>query len=114
MQFGTCEDEVQLYLDARYICSCESTWSLYVFHMHEESPPVVRLQVYLPGEDLISWNEDEAPDLVLPRLRLGADSEPQPSRVYAEPSRDSWSQLESTLSRLSQFGGTKNCKYNVD
>jgi len=30
--------------------------------MHEESPAVMRLQVHLEGEDLISWNEDEAPD----------------------------------------------------
>ena len=29
--------------------------------MHEESPSVTRLQVHLEGEDLISWNEDEAP-----------------------------------------------------
>ena len=29
--------------------------------MHEESPGVTRLQVHLEGEDLISWNEDEAP-----------------------------------------------------
>ena len=62
MQFGTCQDEVKLYLDARYICSCESCWCLYEFKMHEESPSVMRLQVHLEGEDLISWNEDEAPD----------------------------------------------------
>jgi len=62
MQFGTCEDEVQLYLDARYISACEASWRLYEFNMHEESPAVMRLQVHLEGEDLISWNEDEAPD----------------------------------------------------
>jgi hypothetical protein len=62
MQFGTCEDEAKLYLDARYLSSCESSWRLYEFHMHEESPGVTRLQVHLAGEDLISWNEDEAPD----------------------------------------------------
>ena len=61
MQFGTCNDEVQLYLDARYIAACEGTWCLYQFRMHEESPAVLRLQIHLPGEDLISWNEDEAP-----------------------------------------------------
>ena len=62
MQFGTCEDEVQLYLDARYISACEASWRLYEFNMHEESPAVMCLQVHLEGEDLISWNEDEAPD----------------------------------------------------
>ena len=62
MQFGTCEDEVKLYLDAHYICSCEGCWHLYEFNMHEESPSVMCLQVHLEGEDLITWNEDEAPD----------------------------------------------------
>jgi hypothetical protein len=62
MQFGTCQDEAQLYLDARYLSGCESCWRLYEFHMHEESPSVTRLQVHLEGEDLISWDEDEAPD----------------------------------------------------
>jgi len=62
MQFGTCQDEVQLYLDARYISSCESGWRIYEFHMHEESPSVKRLQVHVEGEDLISWDEEQAPD----------------------------------------------------
>jgi len=30
--------------------------------MHEESPSVTHLQVHLKGEDLISWDKDEAPD----------------------------------------------------
>jgi len=62
MQFGTCQDEAQLYLDARYLSGCESGWHIYEFHMHEESPSVTRLQVHLEGEDLIFWDEDEAPD----------------------------------------------------
>ena len=63
MQFGTCQDEVQLYLDARYISACEAAWRLFSFTMHEESPAVMRLKVHLEGEDLISWNEDQAPDV---------------------------------------------------
>jgi hypothetical protein len=54
MQFGTCEDEVKQYLDARYISSYESSWHLYEFNMHEESPAVMCLQVYLEGKDMIS------------------------------------------------------------
>jgi hypothetical protein len=33
MQFGRCTDEVQLYLDARYISSCEAIWHLFLFHI---------------------------------------------------------------------------------
>ena len=63
MQFGTCQDEVQLYLDARYISACEAAWRLFSFTMHQEYPAVMWLKVHLEGEDLISWNEDQAQDV---------------------------------------------------
>ena len=63
MEFGTCQDEVQLYLDARYISACEAAWRLFSFNMHQEFPAVMRLKVHLEGEDLISWNEDQAQDV---------------------------------------------------
>jgi len=31
--------------------------------MHEEHPNIVRLQVHLPNQQLITWNEDETPDV---------------------------------------------------
>ena len=31
--------------------------------MHEESPNIVWLQVHLPNQQLITWNEDNAPDI---------------------------------------------------
>jgi len=61
MEFGTCQDEIKLYLDSRYVSACESLWRLYQFKMHEESPNIVRLQVHLPNQQLITWNEDETP-----------------------------------------------------
>jgi hypothetical protein len=63
MEFGRCQDEVKLYLDSRYISACEGLWRLYEFFMHEESPNIVRLQVHLPNQQLITWNEDNAPDV---------------------------------------------------
>ena len=33
------------------------------FSMHEESPNIVQLQVHLPNQQLITWNEDNAPDI---------------------------------------------------
>ena len=62
MQFGTCQNEVQLYLDARYISSYESGWRIYKFHMHKESPNVRHLQVHVEKENLISWDEEQTPD----------------------------------------------------
>ena len=38
------------------------SWSVH-FHMHQEYPNVVRLQVHLPNQQLIMWGEHVAPDL---------------------------------------------------
>ena len=58
MQFGRCQDEVQQYLDARYISSCEALWRLYLFHMQEQVPNVVRLQVHLENQQAVVYNPD--------------------------------------------------------
>jgi hypothetical protein len=58
MQFGTCNDEVKQYLDARYVSACESIWRLFHFLMHCAFPNVVRLQVHLPGQQYVTWNEN--------------------------------------------------------
>src|SRR6266404_4821023 len=47
MEFGTCVDEISLYLDSRYISSCEACWHLYFFEMHDHEPSVVCLTVHL-------------------------------------------------------------------
>src|SRR6266511_5057601 len=63
MEFGNCEDEVKMYLDARYVSACESGWRLYHFWMHEEKPAVVRLQVHTENEQLVTWNNEVAENL---------------------------------------------------
>jgi hypothetical protein len=63
MEFGTCQDEVKQYLDAPYVSACEALWRIHHFHMHEEYPAVVRLQIHLPNQQLISWDEHVAPNL---------------------------------------------------
>jgi len=56
MQFGRCIDEVKLYLDARYISSCEATWRLFHFYMQKQVPHVIRLQVHLPQEQSVVFD----------------------------------------------------------
>ncbi len=63
LEFGRSEDEVKMYLDARYVSACESVWRIFEFWMHEEKPAVYRLQVHLPNEQTITWDEDRAPNL---------------------------------------------------
>src|SRR6266581_7876885 len=63
MQFGRCQDEVKQYLDARYVSSCEALWRLYLFHMQEQVPNVVRLQVHLCNQQAVIFNPDEDGDM---------------------------------------------------
>jgi hypothetical protein len=63
MEFGTCTDEVKLYLDVCYISSCEAHWRLYLFNMQEHVPNVVRLQVHLPDEQAVVWNAEQEGNL---------------------------------------------------
>jgi len=63
MQFGRSIDEIKLYLDARYISSCEAMWHLYLFDMQEHIPAVVRLQVHLPNEQPIIYRAEEHLDM---------------------------------------------------
>jgi Helitron helicase-like domain at N-terminus len=63
MEFGTCENEVKLYLDSRYISACEAIWRLYHFQMHDEFPNVIRLQIHLPQQQMITWNAETVANL---------------------------------------------------
>ena len=58
MGFGESVDEVQMYLDSRYVSSCEALWRIYQFSMHEEKPNIVRLQVHLLNQQTLVWNSD--------------------------------------------------------
>ena len=41
MGFGQTQDEIQQYLEARYVSASEATWRLFQYQMHEEFPNVV-------------------------------------------------------------------------
>jgi hypothetical protein len=48
MEFGKCQDEIKLYLDARsYVSACEVFWHITQSIMHQELPHIVCLQVHL-------------------------------------------------------------------
>ena len=63
MEFGTCQDEIKLYLDSIYISAHEGIWRLFQFLMHEEFQNIVRLQIYLPNQQTVVWNENTTVDL---------------------------------------------------
>ncbi len=42
-----------------------SCWRIFSFRLHQEEPNVVRLQVHLPDEQLITYDENDSPEEVL-------------------------------------------------
>ncbi|XP_026384503.1 uncharacterized protein LOC113280072 [Papaver somniferum] len=49
-------DEIQQYIDARYIGPHEAVWSLIEYHLHEEYPAVQRLAIYLQNRQQFVYN----------------------------------------------------------
>jgi len=52
-------NEIQQYIDARYLSAAEGVDSLLSFKKHMEWPPVTRLIVHLPGQHNVIFNENE-------------------------------------------------------
>lgn len=65
MGFGTTQDEVKLYLDARYVSACEGAWRLFKLPLHHEFPHVERLQIHLPNEQSITFNPENNAENIL-------------------------------------------------
>jgi hypothetical protein len=63
MRFGQQQDEVQLYLDARWVGPPEAAWRIFHFSMHSEFPSVERLQVHEENMQYVTWNQSNEPDL---------------------------------------------------
>jgi hypothetical protein len=47
-------DEIKEYLECGYICELDSLWRLLGFDIHYHYPPVERLQVHLPLQNIQS------------------------------------------------------------
>jgi DNA replication protein DnaC len=60
-------NEIQRYLDGRYISASEAAHRIFEFDMHDQVPNVVRLQVHLPGQHLVIFDPEEDPAVLLGR-----------------------------------------------
>jgi hypothetical protein len=49
------DDEIQNFVDGRYVSGAEAAWRLYHFPMAETLPNVVRLQIHLEGEHTVVY-----------------------------------------------------------
>ncbi|CAN7018127.1 unnamed protein product, partial [Brassica oleracea var. botrytis] len=47
-------NEIQDYIEARYLSACESMWRTFAFHMHKRKPSVEKLIIHLEGEHNIT------------------------------------------------------------
>src|ERR1700753_642953 len=61
IEVGEQNDEIKQHLDAQYISASEAVWHLFCFSMHEEEPNIVCLQVHLPGEQAVIFNDGDNP-----------------------------------------------------
>ena len=52
-------DDIQRYLNCRYVTSVEATWRLFEFKMHDRSHAVMLLPVYLSGFREIVFNQQD-------------------------------------------------------
>ncbi|CAN6856169.1 unnamed protein product, partial [Brassica oleracea] len=47
-------NEIQDYIEARYLSACESMWRTFAFHIHKRKPSVEKLIIHLEGEHSIT------------------------------------------------------------
>ena len=61
-------DEIQRFIDSRYISAAEAAWRIFHFAIHRQVPNVVRLQVHLPGYHFVAFDPDEPQEQILARV----------------------------------------------
>ncbi|KAJ8481437.1 hypothetical protein ONZ45_g15318 [Pleurotus djamor] len=60
-------DEITSFLQGRYLAASEAVWRLLHYWVHDQEPSVIRLQVHLPGQHLVTYDPNEDPTAVLTR-----------------------------------------------
>ena len=68
MQVHSGDNEIKAYLDGRYLSPPEALWHIFEFPMHQEFPTVSRLQVHMPREQQVYFNDDTTPDELRNRM----------------------------------------------
>ena len=51
-------DEIQEYIQARYLSASEAAWRIFGFHVNQREPSVSALTVHLPGEDSLLFSSE--------------------------------------------------------
>jgi hypothetical protein len=58
-------NEIKQWINGRYISASEAAWHLFHFDIHEQNPPITRLQIHLPGQHMVVFDPNDDPQAVL-------------------------------------------------
>ena len=78
-------DEITEYIDGRYVSPPEGAWRIFHFDMHDQLPNVVRLQIHLPGQHMVTFNPNDDAATILER----ASAEKTSLTAFFEANSDS-------------------------
>ncbi|XP_071723351.1 uncharacterized protein [Rutidosis leptorrhynchoides] len=53
------KDEIQAYLDCRYLSAYEAFWRIFEFPIHERNPAIQRLIMHLPGKNNVTVRDNQ-------------------------------------------------------
>lgn len=53
-----CQDEINRFIDARYVSAPEAIWRIFGFSLHKEFSAHQRLSIHLPGQEMVYFSED--------------------------------------------------------
>ena len=58
-----------MFLDARWISSCESCYRIFGFGLHDNQPTVNRLELHLPNQQLTTFSADADPNNLMTNIK---------------------------------------------
>ncbi|RCV11597.1 hypothetical protein SETIT_2G199000v2 [Setaria italica] len=77
-------NEIKQYRKARCITAIEAIYRLYHFPMYSMSPPVLQMQVHLPGMHMVPFNETDKLEDVVQHSQMNREDANAPKYLYRE------------------------------
>ncbi|CAG8561604.1 9739_t:CDS:2 [Cetraspora pellucida] len=59
------QDKIHQYINTCYVLASEATWRLFHYKLYDEKPDIIRLQVHLPGQHMVIFQDNENLEEVL-------------------------------------------------
>lgn len=114
-------DEVQGYLNARWVGSAEAMWRIYEFPMHHQSHSVINLECHLENQQRITFTEGNEEHALEPRhtklmawFRLNIEDENARQFTYIEiPKYYTWHDRSKSWKKRQRGGDRIVSRLNV-